>query len=166
MRYFFDLPVYRLPEERYYTERNRHVEREVSEVPISSNQNAYRAHCIERYGGPWQFNEIVGYVRLYFDGSQVLGEYWRTRRKRLVRTRKKVFWCVGHKVAPEVDIPINPSSADVEAAVNEYVERARSELKGRHIDTAGLERLGRFLDWASLYSDVEHSIQAPTSCDE
>ena len=54
------------------------------------NENlGFRDLCTKSYGGPWIFNEIVGYIRLHFMGNQVRGEYFAVQRKRIVRTRRK-----------------------------------------------------------------------------
>jgi len=33
-------------------------------------------HAFRKFGGAWNFNEIVGFVRLYVLGSQIRGELW------------------------------------------------------------------------------------------
>ena len=55
--------------------------------------------------GTWRFNEIIGYVRLYFRGSQVLGEYYAVKRSRHVLTRHKTLIRRTHKLGPEHQIP-------------------------------------------------------------
>jgi hypothetical protein len=66
------------------------------------------SHANRVYGGQWIYNEIIGFVRLYFDGSQVLGAYFRTSAKRISKTRKKTFEWIAHKLAPEVELPYEP----------------------------------------------------------
>jgi hypothetical protein len=80
--YFFDVPVYRLREDRYYDERDRYIDNAM--FPPSSpyserlreearkNPNiAFKDHLQNSYGGPWRYNEIIGYIRLHFLGSQI-----------------------------------------------------------------------------------------------
>jgi hypothetical protein len=47
------------------------------------------SHANRVYGGQWIYNEIIGFVRLYFDGSQVLGAYFRTSAKRISKNSKE-----------------------------------------------------------------------------
>lgn len=77
-RYFFDVPVYRLPEERYYRERDKSIESAIYPEGSPSNEAmrakeaadpnhniAFRDHLQRTYGGCWRFNEIIGYIRLH-----------------------------------------------------------------------------------------------------
>ena len=54
----------------------------------ASPQNAEKLRCnmqehyYQKYG-PWYFNEIIGYLRLHFLGSQVRGEYFGSKKKKL-----------------------------------------------------------------------------------
>src|SRR4051794_15212978 len=90
-----DLPVYRLPEDCYNTERNAHIDAVMTQSPLpttppnpSTAENlagpdaTMRDHLFEAYGGAWQYNEIIGFLRLHFLGSQIRAEYWRVNRKR------------------------------------------------------------------------------------
>jgi len=98
----------------------------------------------------WRYNEIIGYLRLYFLGTQVRAEYWRVNRKRIVRTRRKIFQFWTWKVAPETELPVNGSSAEIYKAVQEHVESCRAALKGRFVDTRQLTTIGHYIDWRAL----------------
>lgn len=155
VRYFFDVPVYRLAEHQYYEAREAFVRdnlRAGSEDP--ELQASFRSHLERSYGGPWQFNEIVGYVRLHFLGSQVRGEYFATSARRIVRTRKKVFWMQTHKLAPEMEIPSGASAEDISTIVSAYLSRCEGELKGRFLDRRMLDAISPHVDWRSLFDSV------------
>ena len=85
---FFDLPIYRLSKDDYFRQRQQYVE-EVIDYADGRNERdpdivrQMESHANGIYGGQWIYNEIIGFVRLYFDGSQVLGAYFRTNAKRL-----------------------------------------------------------------------------------
>jgi len=161
--FFADLPIYRLPRDQYYESRAQYVDRF-----MYSNDEAFRAErmafyerhgdekisTIDRlqkeYGGPWNFNETVGYVRLHFLGSQVRGELWMVKVSRMVRTRKKMILFRSHKIVSEVFIPGEATSGVIWQKVLEYVERARSELAPRYLDSSLLEAIGVHVDWRSL----------------
>ena len=154
MLFFFDIPVYRLPKEKYYAERESSIEKQMygtdpEEIAIRKafyERNAdsailFRDHLEKTYGGPWDFNEIVGYIRLHFLGSQIRGELW---------TRQKLFLYQTHKVVPEKDIPFPASNEEIYRIICEYLEDAEKELNGRFVDTSTFERLGRYIDWNTL----------------
>jgi hypothetical protein len=166
-KYFFDIPIYRLPELRYNSLRTRYVEqhllgpnqafaRDVQEMHQADPavEIESRARLQRYYGGPWVFNEIVGYIRLHFLGSQIRGELWLAKRKRFVRTRRKQIEYASHKVASEIDVPFEASNEMVFDAILRYLEASRKELRGRHIDIAGFKDIGPYVDWKRLRRDA------------
>jgi hypothetical protein len=164
VRYFLDLPVYRITEDRYYSDRAAFVDR-ILFPPDASYSEQRRADekknpgslagirdDFERaYGGCWRYNEIIGYIRLHFLGSQVRGEYYGVNRRRIVRTRTRQLEYRTWKLAPEVDVPRDATDSDIFAAVREYVEDCRTEVKGRFIDDSQLTTLGPYINWRELY---------------
>jgi hypothetical protein len=166
IKYFFDIPVYRLPEKRYYAERDADTDRKMypRDDPLSEmKRNFYqrdrelRLTALElyrrEYGGIWRYNEIIGFIRLHFMGSQIRGEYFCIDAKRIVRTRRKIFEWRTHKLAPEVSVPPEAASEQIFDLVKEYLGRCKRELRKRHIDTAILDTLGPYIDWKRLYTD-------------
>lgn len=105
-----------------------------------------KQHYYERFG-PWEFNEIVGYVRLHFLGSQVRGEYYAVRRKRLVRTRTKTMVYQTHKLAPEREIRRGATNEEILQVILEYVEACRREEPRRVFDDEWLRTIGPMVDW-------------------
>ena len=164
IRYFFDLPVYRLPEAEYYEQRSRYIDR-VLFPPNAPNLKARRdyaaqhpsanesisAHLAHTYGGAWIYNEIIGFIQLHFLGTQVRGEYYAVKAKRIVRSRHKTLEYKTWKLADKIDIPYNASSRQVLAKVREYIEACKAELPGRFIDTAKFEALAPFINWKLLF---------------
>lgn len=164
--YFLDLPVYRLPEDQYDRERDAWVqaayEKHNSYRPDNpSPQMAERFRQIEidararlasSFGGGWEYNEIVGFLQLYFCGSQVRAEQYIAAGKRMVRTRRKLFVWNTWNLAPETEIPRQGSNTEIFQAILEHVAGCRRELAGRYIDSKHLETLGPFVDWNALLS--------------
>lgn len=164
VRYFLDLPVYRITEDRYYSDRAACVDR-ILFPPGASYSEQRRAaekknpdsladikdHFEKAYGGCWRYNEIIGYIRLHFLGSQVRGEYYGVNGRRIVRTRTRRLEYRTWKLAPEVDISHDATDTDIFAAIMEYVDACRAEVKGRHIDDSQLAALGRYINWRELY---------------
>lgn len=163
VRYFYDIPVYRLPDVRYYRERDEYIEgliypkdspfneAIIAKEAADPNCNiANRNHLQRSYGGCWQFNEIIGYIRLHFFGSQVRGEYFTVRKKRVVHTRTKTLEYHTWKLAPEADIPYPFTNQDIYTTVLEYLSACRKKLPRRHIDTELFEIIGPHVDWCGL----------------
>jgi len=158
-----DLPVYRLTEDRYYAERNAYVDRIMYEHPLPSTPSSpstavglsgpdatMRDHLVKSFGGPWNYNEIIGFLRLHFLGSQVRAEYWRVDVKRIVRSRTKIFVPWAHKLVPEKELPMSGTSEEIFRAVTGHVEDCKRSLRDRHVDATTLESLGPYIDWRAL----------------
>lgn len=164
--YFMDVPVYRVSSERYYKEMDKFVNKEIFRNPDHIEQqkeffrhnpdheSRFREYYQGKYGGAWNYNEIVGYIQLHFLGSQIRGEYWGLAAKRITRTRKKTFEWKTHKLAHELDIPRNASNADIYEKISAYLSICEKELNGRHIDTTRFRTIGPYVDWVSLRRNV------------
>lgn len=99
MRYFFDLPVYRISYDQYYKRRDALLAQTRNDIkasarpgyePPESMLQRYEDQFYENYG-PWEFNEIIAYIRLHFLGSQVRGEFFSAEKKRNGLSRRKIF---------------------------------------------------------------------------
>lgn len=163
-RHFFDLPVYRLPRDTYYQEREKFVDdaiyqtgqaiesklREMEKKDPSCHSSA-RHRLQLSYGGCWEFNEIIGYIRLHFLGSQVRGEYFSVAKQRVVKTRTKTIEWRTWKLAPEVEVEQPYGDTEVLVAINQYVRDCRTALPNRFIDSESFERLVPYVQWGALF---------------
>ncbi len=64
-----------------------------------SIKKIYVEHLNNKYGGTWEFNEVIGHIKLHFLGNQIRGEYWKVNAKRIVKTRSKTLEYATHKLA-------------------------------------------------------------------
>ena len=164
--YFYDVPVYRLSRERYYKDMDKYINKNMysgSPNHIKMTEEFYRKEPSQKlaqedrlqisYGGAWEYNEIIGYIRLYFFGTQIRGEYWGVNAKKIVRSRKKFFEHKTWKLASEIELHWDPDSSSIFSQILKYLERCKKELKNRYIDTRNLEVVGPYVDWKSLYEE-------------
>jgi hypothetical protein len=156
--YFHELPVYRLSEEAYYQARDKWIAAFVTDARKGLGPSPEREkqltkdmeqHHYDKHG-PWQFNEIIGYLRLYFDGSQVLGQYLSVKRNRLVQTRTKTLVFRTHKLAPENSVPRDATNEQILQVINNYVAACCKEEPRRYFDDTWLRIVGPFVDWNSV----------------
>ena len=161
--YLFDLPIYRLSESNYVAEQNAYIDKVMTASPLPSTpahpstarrlsgpDAALRDHLWHCYGGAWQFNEVVGYLRVHLLGTQVRAEHWSVPRKRVVRTRRKTLEYVSHKLVSETELPVHGTNAEILSSVLAHVERCRVAVAPRVLDTTLLENLGPLLNWRKL----------------
>ena len=96
--YFFDVPVYRLARKRYEDELEKSINKamcphEMEQAFYEQNPKramAFRDDMQKIYGGCWDYNEIIGYIKMHFLGSQIRGEYFGVKAKRIVKTRRNI----------------------------------------------------------------------------
>ena len=163
-KFFLDVPVYRLSKDRYYNDMDEYIQKQIySGHPnhIATMKEFHRKNPDQKlaseqrlrnyYGGAWDFNEIVGYIRLYFFGTQIRGEYWGVNAKRIVKTRKKTFEYKTSKLAPEIDLSWETDSSTIFSRILQYLEDCSKELKGRFIDMGNLQVIGPHVDWKFFY---------------
>src|SRR5947209_66451 len=98
--YIFDIPVYRCEEQKYYAAMDegaaKHLEKLSALTGISREKalNLWRdieEHFWATYGGPWEFNQTIGWIRLYAEGSYIGGNLWWVNAKRIRRNMRKTF---------------------------------------------------------------------------
>jgi len=156
-KYFMIIPVYRITEDEYFSKMNEDFKKLISgswDDDFRKNNpdlvdNWKRSHR-SSYGGDWEFNEIIGHIKLFFMGRQVRGEYWSTKPRRKVRTRKKEFEYKAHKLVAESEI-WDKTNEGILSALEEYLSRCKKELKSRHIDLREFESLKDHIDWVSVH---------------
>jgi len=161
---FFDLPVYRLPPEKYHADMSKWIDESmyhgtpehIAFTKAFHERNPehklrFEAHLNERYGGAWLYNEIIGYIRLHFLGSQVRGEYFAVKAKRIVSSRTKLFEFKTHKLALESEVPRHATNAEILGVIQEYIKDCATELKGRYIDDSLFNVMAPHVNWKALY---------------
>jgi hypothetical protein len=162
----FDVPVYRLKQDRYNAELDEYIERTMyppndpwSEATRELDKRQphlrinFHDHLWRSYGGAWRFNEIIAYIRLHFLGSQIRGEYFSSIRKRCVRTRTKTFEYRTHKLAAEIDIPRDADKKQIFDLFRQYLEDCQRELPKRYVDITSFEEIAPYVDWRALFDD-------------
>jgi len=156
-RYFFEIPIYRVSEERFNEGYDRDLLRWLDSIPgldvhqISEDlRTRMEQHFWETYGGPWRFNQAVGWLRLYVLGSQIRGEIWMSAAKRLQRKGSRRFRHEGK--AFEMHCGHTESSRDICSELADELHRFQREHRsGRlHLDLECFEMLSPFIDWHQL----------------
>ncbi len=172
IKYFFDVPVYRLDRDKYYQEQKQYVDSilfpkdspdyealRAQDKADPSKNDWFKNYAFKSYGGCWEFNEIIGYIRLHFLGSQVRGEYFGVNKKRIVRTRTKILEYKTWKLAPEVDVPYPLTQSGILAAIREYIKDCKKELPNRYIDDSMFEAIAEQVDWVIIFKRESCSIR-------
>jgi hypothetical protein len=138
----FELPIYRLKEDEYNESLREHIDKN-SLMPAEYSR--------KDYGGDWQYNEIIGFLRFYVSGKrQIRCEYWQTDAKRKVRTPKKQFIMTSDSYCAQ---NFNPSASneDLKTIIISCINHCKGQLnKNRHVDERLFRETFDYIDWSSL----------------
>ncbi len=160
-----DVPVYRVSKEKYELRQREFITKQLKLNAGQYGEEAYRrypelktqteSHLWNNYGGNWLYNEIIGFIRLFFLFNQVRGEYFSVEAKRIVRTRRKVFRPLGYEVTTPENISVGSSSHEIFDRIRIFLSRAQNEkeLKKHFIDSSILENIGAHIDWNALLEE-------------
>lgn len=100
--------------------------------------------------GIWEYNHIIGYIKLHLLGTQIRGEYYSTR-----KPKKKLFEYRTHKLACELELSTDMNNDEILKCILSYIDSCRKELnkKGskKYIDSSLFEKLGCHVDWKKLF---------------
>ena len=162
--YLFDIPIYWCREDAFnikYDEKlHTYEEREKKNLRAQgleyepSEHLRKLSHSIlwEKSMGPWRFNQVVGWVRVYRHGDKLKGEYWSIKAKKAKRfgwqLRKKQL--VARGKAFEIWHRAGETSVQIFNRMHQSLRIFEKELGGWVIDLESFENLGRFVDWHRL----------------
>jgi hypothetical protein len=98
-RYFLDVPIYRISEKEFRNSYDRYCASVAKRFnwppPLTPDVEAHRDELLRcKFGAPWQFNQIVGWARLYVLGTQIRADLWLYSAKHYVANpqRKRFKW--------------------------------------------------------------------------
>ena len=127
---FFEIPIYRVCETLFHSEFDRdqaaHLDKQrrlgrVEPGQLPDWELQVKDGFWKSYGMPWQFNQVVGWLRLFRLGHQLRGDLWLSSAKRFLRVP-------GHKrfelVGKAFEIWVESKSTD-----EAIVSRLRDEFK-------------------------------------
>lgn len=169
--YFFEIPIYRCGEEQFLSQRDRALAEhlkwltDVSGVPPErapvSHNNA-KSSFIDSYGGPWRYNQIIGWLRMSAGRSSIAADLWLCDAKRYARRmRYKRFYYLGTQFVAQC-----PQELSSEQIFLQIMSRLREynlawRRRGIVLDLECLARIGPSVDWRSMLENADGPIRAP-----
>lgn len=157
--WFFEIPIYRYTPEKFSQECEKKMQRhkewlyETSAIPQANAPKVYRLaeERIRAEHGHWQYNQIVGWLRLLAMRSQLQGEYYFVDAKRITKNvgSKQMVW---QGKAFEVHIDPEQSSADIFDELCEALNHLQKEkpFKGHFLNMELFLNIGPYVDWRAL----------------
>lgn len=139
----FELPIYRLKEDKYYDEFNKHENNKSLPIPDE--------YQLKSFGGAWEYNEIIGFLKFYISGNtQIRCVYTDTDAKRKVKTRKKIFVEKSHSFCA-LSINVKANNEDIMDVIEQAIKHCRINLpKNRFINRTLFDQTFRYVDWQAV----------------
>ena len=160
-QYIFDIPVYRTTHDKFNAEIDMHVAKRVEWIVSHDPQRRPLSHeaqdrqfnsVIAESGGPWQFNQIVGWLRLFAEGHTIGCHPWWVDAKRLNRRmRHKRLYLTTFSDVLGAWFPDESSSEIFDTLLERLTDKAaESPYKNRYVDLDVFRRVGPFINWRGI----------------
>ncbi len=163
--YIFDLPVYRCSRARHKKEMDEFVESHLrlcfddhglSRQADSEALLRIKANVRNSFGGSWEFNEIVGWVRLFPENDGIGAHVWFTEGRKLTRKMRKLFRLRTDSNCLWTHFSLNVENLEIYNGVLKALKNLTKQepVKGRVLDLSIFHRLGPYVNWKRLIEDA------------
>lgn len=157
---FIEIAIYRCGEADFDSQLEMDVADALKDIeqrggaPPDKAPQTYRnaeEHFRDAYGGPWRYNQVIGWLRLYAGGSWILADVWLCDGKRFRRRmRDKCFHYIGSEVVAEFTAELS-SSEIFDHLCKKLLEFERGwRRRGFVLELECLMEVGRFVNWRAL----------------
>jgi len=134
----FELPVYRKNETSYLQDFKTYKKKIAHSVTI------------DNFGGLWEYNEIIGYLKFYISGkTQIRVEYKETDTKRKKQTKKKTFILNSDSFCNR-SIYKSMDNLSLIKLIRECIEHCKIRLPNRYVNTTFIDNTIDYTDWKSV----------------
>ena len=160
-QYIFDIPIYRKTKDDFKAEIDSLVASRidwiVSHDPKQQtldqeiHQRIYHS-IIADSGGPWQFNQIVGWLRLFIEGNSIGCHPWWVDAKRINRRmRNKRMYLQTPSDILQARFKNESSNEIYNGLLERLIKLSKdSTYKNRYVDFDVFQRIGPYIDWHTL----------------
>ncbi len=155
--YFFEIPIYSMTKETYDRKMKEIFEKEKRKFNLQEDDPNYNLalNSIREYKfRDWEFNQIIGFLKLYcnHNKTRIYADYWRIDKKRIPFKLDKKHYKF-HACYPEWDIDLNKLKTSKEI-FNKLVEELPKDMTGFfekfYLNLYFLKRVGHYIDWIKL----------------
>lgn len=104
------------------------------------------------YGGPWNYNQIVGAIKIYQNNMQILREIWLSQKKRYrgVMKNKKIY-SSGNIF--KFTVCLEMANEEISNELKEYIIDETKYNKRIVPDLECFDNICDFIDWKRLVTD-------------
>ncbi len=160
-QYIFDIPVYRTTKDDFDLEIERQLAKRIDWIKSSLPSGASLSRevqdrefhsVIADSGGPWEFNQVVGWLRIFAEGHTIGCHQWWVDAKRLNRRmRNKRLYLTTYSDVLGAWFPRETSAEIFDTLLDRLMKIAVGRrYKNRYVDLDVFRRVGPFIDWRGL----------------
>jgi hypothetical protein len=159
----FEIPIYRCSPKQFNKQMEKDVQKHLRWLQDASGGitreeaphtfTVSEGHFRSTYGGPWEYNQVIGCLRICALEGVIWGEAWLVDAKRMLRKmRNKHFVKLG-RAFQLCDLAEEPSEYIFTRIVDEIETLQRWKMfRRRHFELGPLLRIGPAVDWRRLVS--------------
>lgn len=161
-RRILELPVYRCTDEQHHKEQKEKCEDAArffkqslhmleKDPDTSPEAEQFRREWYEREGCPWEFNQIVGWIRLYAWTGNIAAYSFSVRQRITKNMCRKQFVLDGKFL--EMRVVNDQSNLMILEKLKKTIHaetRERPRMQRLYIDTGVLDVVGPHIDWLAL----------------
>lgn len=170
-KYFFEIPIYRCAPEKHSAEMDdlhekttRSFDNQEAILPDYDYSHLIQARFLRQHY-LYEYNETIGWIRLYIFGTQIRGRYYfesdpknpEFYKKRIAKgIRKKRF--IDCDKAFELSINRELKSDEIFRELVQELERLNkneSPFTKRYFDLQQLKNIGQFIEWRKLVNNLD-----------
>jgi hypothetical protein len=154
-RFFLEIPIYRCPVEKHTKELERKKQQfiepllKTKDIAPESYNNA-EVWWSESKWYPWKFNEIIGWLRLFVFSSQIRGQLWYSRARRINPRSKNTIYCIGNVFEHAFTQGQSDSEISSELMAELTLFQKRKSMKGRFLDLDCYLSIESSVNWHKL----------------
>jgi hypothetical protein len=152
MCYVFELPIYSMSKEEYKKRQSKLLKAKADELNLTENNpNYYQVIGIleDNYCPDWEYNQIVGYIKFYFQNYTLMGDFWmiQQNRRKLAIGKKNFKYVICY---PEWGVySLNKLNNN---EINQlFIEKIPNDLTGflkkYYVDLSFLIKFGKYINW-------------------
>jgi hypothetical protein len=164
--YIFDIPIYRCTMEKFETEVNSKYDARIERIMDSDSKKRplpieikvrVMDSVYKKFGGPWEYSQIVGWLKLYADPSHIGGHLWWIDSKILRHdlVKKRFYQITPSNVLSNHFYGTETSKEIYNILIADIKKLAKQNpLKGRFTEFSQFERVGPHIDWEKLMAEA------------
>jgi len=155
--YVFELLIYRDKEKAFYEKYykalesfiNKYIPNSTDSIQQKRTKDYLEDHFWKNYGGPWNYNQVVGAIKIFTCGDQIRGDLWLSNKKRFTRIMGNKNISLFGK-AFEMTVFKDMTNEDINQRLIKEITNSIKQNERRIIDMECFLNCSKYIDWMKL----------------